>query len=52
LFIFKAQVKNRLQSPAAAILALVSGTAGLAWQGLWTVQFSATLGHEWVQHWV
>jgi hypothetical protein len=32
----------------ACLLAGLSGAAALAWQGLWTLQFSASLGHEFV----
>ena len=37
-----------LPLPLSVLLALVSGAAGLAWQGLWTVELAAALGHEWV----
>ena len=39
---------NPLPLPLSVLLALVSGAAGLAWQGLWTVQLAAVLGHEWM----
>ena len=39
---------TRYSFSACVLIAAASGAAALAWQGLWTVQLSVTLGHEWI----